>query len=75
MDDGENPVNVSSLLGHAKTSTTLDIYGHSSLEGKAKAVSRLSNKIKAVKQPGHCDILVDKFLNELVIFIDNVHII
>ncbi|SHN87996.1 tyrosine-type recombinase/integrase [Desulfitobacterium chlororespirans] len=49
LDDGENPVNVSSLLGHAKTSTTLDIYGHSSLEGKAKAVSRLSNKIKAVK--------------------------
>ncbi|WP_083838557.1 tyrosine-type recombinase/integrase [Desulfitobacterium dehalogenans] len=49
LDDGENPVNVSSLLGHSRTSTTLDIYGHSSLEGKIRAVSRLSNKIKAVK--------------------------
>jgi hypothetical protein len=26
--DGENPVRVSRLAGHARTSTTLDIYGH-----------------------------------------------
>jgi len=49
LDDGENPVNVSDLLGHAKTSTTLDIYGHSTPEGKIRAVSRFSNLIKAIK--------------------------
>jgi integrase len=45
LDDGEAVTNVSELLGHAKMSTTLDIYGHSTPEGKVRAVARLGNII------------------------------
>jgi len=49
LDDGVNPSNVSDILGHTKTSTTLDIYGHSSSIGKERAIARLGNLLKSVK--------------------------
>lgn len=47
LNQGENPENLRALLGHAKTSTTLDLYCHSDDEGKRKAVNRLRGIIKA----------------------------
>ncbi|MBI4411017.1 MAG: tyrosine-type recombinase/integrase [Deltaproteobacteria bacterium] len=41
LQGGANPVDVSKMLGHAKVSTTLDIYGHSSREGRLKAFEKL----------------------------------
>jgi len=49
LDDGENPSNVSDILGHAKTSTTMDIYGHSTSIGKHRAMTRLGNLLKSVQ--------------------------
>lgn len=43
LQEGENPENLRDLLGHTKTSTTLDLYCHSTMEGKKKAVHRLRN--------------------------------
>jgi len=45
LQNGESPSNVSEILGHARTSTTLDIYGHSTSEGKVRAVSRMGKLI------------------------------
>ncbi|OPY58706.1 MAG: Transposase [Pelotomaculum sp. PtaU1.Bin035] len=47
LQEGENPENLRDLLGHSKTSTTMDLYCHSTMEGKKKAVSRLAGIIKA----------------------------
>lgn len=47
LQEGENPENLRDLLGHSKTSTTLDLYCHSTMDGKKKAISRLSGIIKA----------------------------
>ena len=47
LQEGENPENLRDLLGHSKTSTTLDLYCHSTMEGKKRAISRLSGIIKA----------------------------
>ncbi|NSW84270.1 MAG: site-specific integrase [Syntrophothermus sp.] len=41
IQEGENPENLRDLLGHTRTSTTLDLYCHSTMEGKKKAVERL----------------------------------
>lgn len=41
LQEGENPENLRDLLGHTRTSTTLDLYCHSTMEGKKKAVERL----------------------------------
>ncbi|MEW6274212.1 MAG: tyrosine-type recombinase/integrase [Bacillota bacterium] len=46
LQEGENPENLRDLLGHTKTSTTLDLYCHSTMEGKRKAVNRLKGIIK-----------------------------
>lgn len=46
LQAGENPENLRDLLGHTKTSTTLDLYCHSTMEGKKKAVARLKDIIK-----------------------------
>lgn len=47
LQAGENPENLRDLLGHSKTSTTLDLYCHSTMDGKKKAISRLAGIIKA----------------------------
>jgi integrase len=47
LQAGENPENLRDLLGHSKTSTTMDIYSHSTVEGKERAISRLSQIIQA----------------------------
>ncbi|AFQ46419.1 tyrosine-type recombinase/integrase [Desulfosporosinus meridiei] len=49
LDDGVNPSNVSDILGHTKTSTTLDIYGHSSTHGKERAIARLGDLLKSAR--------------------------
>jgi len=49
LDDGENPSNVSDILGHTKTSTTMDIYGHSTSIGKQRAITRLGNLLKSLQ--------------------------
>lgn len=41
LQAGENPENLRALLGHTRTSTTLDLYCHSDEEGKKKAVAKL----------------------------------
>ncbi len=41
LQNGANPVDVSHMLGHKKPSTTLDIYAHSSKDGRWKAFERL----------------------------------
>jgi integrase len=46
LQAGENPENLRDLLGHTKTSTTLDLYCHSTMEGKKKAIERLKGIIK-----------------------------
>ena len=46
LQAGENPENLRDLLGHTKTSTTLDLYCHSTMEGKKKAVERLKGILK-----------------------------
>jgi integrase len=40
-NEGVDPENLRDLLGHSRTSTTLDLYCHSTMEGKKKAVERL----------------------------------
>lgn len=47
LQEGENPDYLRVLLGHSKTSTTLDLYCHSTMDGKKKAISWLSGIIKA----------------------------
>nr|WP_018086887.1 site-specific integrase [Desulfurispora thermophila] len=49
LQEGENPENLRDLLGHTKTSTTLDLYCHSTLEGKKKAVSKLQGVLFSEK--------------------------
>jgi integrase len=46
LQEGENPENLRDLLGHTRTSTTMDLYCHSTEEGKRKAVQRLRGIIK-----------------------------
>lgn len=46
LDAGENPTNVSALLGHARTSTTLNIYSHAVPETQARGVEALSKRLK-----------------------------
>lgn len=46
LQEGENPENLRDLLGHSKTSTTLDLYCHSNMEGKERAVARLKGLIR-----------------------------
>ncbi len=41
LQSGSNPVDVSQMLGHKSVSTTLDIYGHSSRDGRRKAFEKL----------------------------------
>jgi len=41
-DTGENPENIRALMGHTKTSTTMDLYCHADEAGKRKAVNRLA---------------------------------
>lgn len=41
LQAGANPVDVSKMLGHKQVSTTLDIYAHSSREGRERAFSKL----------------------------------
>lgn len=50
LDAGENPTNVSALLGHARTSTTLNIYSHAVPETQAKGVEALSKRLKKDKE-------------------------
>jgi len=45
LEAGEDPKTMSELLGHAKVSTTLDIYCHSSIEMKEQTVSKLGGLI------------------------------
>ncbi|RJQ26656.1 MAG: site-specific integrase [Peptococcaceae bacterium] len=45
LQEGENPENLRDLLGHTRTSTTMDLYCHSTEEGKRKAVNRLRGVI------------------------------
>jgi integrase len=46
LQEGENPENLRDMLGHTRTSTTMDLYCHSTIEGKRKAVNRLCGIIK-----------------------------
>jgi integrase len=48
LQEGENPENLRDLLGHTKTSTTLDLYCHSTMEGKKKAVERLKTVLSSL---------------------------
>ncbi|MDA8333525.1 MAG: hypothetical protein M0Z41_00810 [Peptococcaceae bacterium] len=41
-DMNENPENLRALMGHTKTSTTMDLYCHANDEGKRRAVNRLA---------------------------------
>lgn len=41
LESGANPVDVSKMLGHKQVSTTLDIYAHSSKEGRRKSFDKL----------------------------------
>lgn len=52
LDAGESPRNVSALLGHSKTSTTLDIYGHAVAASQAKGVEALGERLKGDKNEG-----------------------
>lgn len=52
LDAGENPRNVAALLGHSKTSTTLDIYGHSVAASQAKGIEALGERLKGDKNEG-----------------------
>lgn len=45
VNNGIDPENIRALLGHSKTSTTLDLYCHSTSEGKEKAIETLSQII------------------------------
>lgn len=46
LDGGESAVNVAAQLGHAKVSTTLDIYGHSVRDTQARGIEALARKLK-----------------------------
>ena len=43
IQNGENPVNVSKMAGHTKTSFTLDIYSHAIIESKTQTADTLAN--------------------------------
>jgi integrase len=46
-DAGEDPETLRALLGHSRTSTTMDLYCHASDNGKRRAITRLAEIIKA----------------------------
>ena len=46
-DAGEDPETLRALLGHSRTSTTMDLYCHASEKGKRRAVNRLAQIIKS----------------------------
>jgi integrase len=48
LEEGENPEVLRDFLGHTKTSTTLDLYCHSTKKGKEKALPRIASLIDAV---------------------------
>lgn len=45
-DAGEDPETLRALLGHSRTSTTMDLYCHASEKGKRRAITRLSEILK-----------------------------
>jgi integrase len=45
-DAGEDPETLRALLGHSRTSTTMDLYCHASDKGKRRAISRLAYILK-----------------------------
>ena len=45
-DAGEDPETLRALLGHSRTSTTMDLYCHASDTGKRRAISRLDEILK-----------------------------
>ena len=46
LDGGESAVNVAAQLGHAKVSTTLDIYGHSVKDSQARGIEALARRLQ-----------------------------
>jgi integrase len=46
-DAGEDPETLRALLGHSRTSTTMDLYCHANEAGKRRAINRLAGIIKA----------------------------
>jgi integrase len=48
-DAGEDPETLRALLGHSRTSTTMDLYCHVNDKGKRRAITRLAEIIKTQK--------------------------
>lgn len=46
LDSGENIANVAAQLGHAKVSTTLDVYASAVRDSQAKGVNELGDRLK-----------------------------
>ena len=45
-DAGEDPETLRALLGHSRTSTTMDLYCHANDKGKRRAITRLAEFIR-----------------------------
>lgn len=49
---GVDVVSVSSVLGHSKVSTTLDIYAHATEEGRKRAVQEVAEDLRIARTAG-----------------------
>ena len=51
INEGHSPKQVQEFLGHEKVSTTLDIYTHLSIEGKANTASCMDSLLTGINSP------------------------